>query len=516
MMSLLFGVLHGWSIANPWSGQALWWLQLIAMTWLVGRLIRTESPKQALRVGALFSLGWFVSSLWWLYTSMHTYGGLEAPWAALAVVALCSLLASFYALVVAAFVVLKRGDKPWLDALLFAALWLLAELVRATFLTGLPWSAVGYAHIDSPLIGAAPWLGVYGLGALAAWVAALLVLTRSCLLKIFIVLILCVKSLMMPSPQAAPDKPSQPTLPASLTVRLLQGNIPQNEKFDLKTGVDAALSWYKEGLLEAVRDGVDLVVAPETAIPLLPQQLPLHYWPSLMDKFGDQAGRERKTVALVGIVLGDYERGYTNSVVSLESDLSRSYRYDKHHLVPFGEFIPPLFRWFTDLMNIPLGDFSPGALAQKSFIHAGFKLAPNICYEDLFGEELALRFADAEQAPTAFVNLSNIGWFGNGIAIDQHLNISRMRAIEFDRPMIRATNTGATAIIDHRGVVTHRLARSTRGVLTGHVEGRSTVTPYARWASRFGLQPLWLLACGLIAFSLMSRKYNPIPSYRAR
>ena len=129
----------------------------------------------------------------------------------------------------------------------------------------------------------------------------------------------------------------------------------------------------------------------------------------------------------------------------------------------------------------------------------GERIAPNICYEDLFGEELGARFADPAQAPTVFVNLSNIGWFGDSVAIDQHLSISRMRALEFERPMVRATNTGATAIIDHRGVVTHQLARATRGVLTGQVQGRSgAITPYAAWVSRFGLWPLWIFGAGVV------------------
>ncbi|MCB1987673.1 MAG: apolipoprotein N-acyltransferase, partial [Burkholderiaceae bacterium] len=170
---------------------------------------------------------------------------------------------------------------------------------------------------------------------------------------------------------------------------------------------------------------------------------------------------------LLGIPLGSLEAGYTNSVLGFAPGQAVPYRYDKHHLVPFGEFVPPFFRWFTERMNIPLGDFSRGGLAQAPFAWHGERIAPNICYEDLFGEELGAHFARPESAPTVFVNLSNIGWFGNTLAIDQHLSISRMRALEFERPMVRATNTGATAIIDHRGVVTHQLERHARGMLKG-------------------------------------------------
>ncbi len=520
MTALLFGTLHGWSIVNPWNGHAVWWLQLVAMVWLVRALLRTESPKVAFARSLLFAIAWFVSSMWWLYTSMHTYGGLAAPLAALAVVALCGLLASFYALACAAFVWLKWGrvgaetsasNVILFDAALFAALWLLAELARGTVMTGLPWSAAGYAHIDSPLVSAAPWVGVYGLSALAALIAALFVLTRSCGLKVLIVLVLGIKAYWIPSPEAILDKPSQGPSSTSLTVRLLQGNIPQNEKFDAQTGVALALAWYQERLLAAAKDGVDLVVTPETGVPLLPQQLPLGYWSKINDAFTAQ----NKTAALIGIPLGSMQDGYTNSVIGLNGSQAKPYRYDKHHLVPFGEFIPPLFRWFTNLMSIPLGDFNRGDLAQPSFAHAGQRFAVNICFEDLFGEELAKRFADKTTAPTIFVNVSNMGWFGDGMAIDEHINISRMRAIEFDRPMLRATNTGATVVIDHRGVVMQSLVRSKRGMLNAELPanmlGRSSLTPYASWASQYGLQPLWIAACAWVIFALfIRRKSKPL------
>jgi apolipoprotein N-acyltransferase len=244
--------------------------------------------------------------------------------------------------------------------------------------------------------------------------------------------------------------------------------------------------------LLAAPDG--LVLAPETAVPLLPGQLDqvdAAYWPRLQAHFG-APGR----ALLLGVPLGDYDSGYTNSVRGLAA--GADYRYDKHHLVPFGEFVPRGFRWFTDAMNIPLGDFARGPTDPPSFAFAGQRIAPNICYEDLFGEELGRRFADPAAAPTIFANVSNIGWFGDTIAVDQHLNISRMRALEFQRPMLRATNTGATAVIDHRGRVTHVLEPFTRGVLAGRVEGREGLTPYARWVARYGLWPLWLVAAAIV------------------
>lgn len=203
------------------------------------------------------------------------------------------------------------------------------------------------------------------------------------------------------------------------------------------------MDWYQQQLVSSQSA---LVITPETAIPLLPRQVPEGHWETIQKRFssGEQG-------ALIGIPLGDFETGYTNSMLGLKPSQAQPYRYDKHHLVPIGEFIPPLFKWFTRMMNIPLGDFNRGAVGQASFEWAGQRWAPNIFYEDLFGDELARRFIDEKTAPTVLVNVSNIGWFGKTIAIDQHLHISRMRSLELGRPMVRATNTGATVIINHRG-----------------------------------------------------------------
>jgi apolipoprotein N-acyltransferase len=277
--------------------------------------------------------------------------------------------------------------------------------------------------------------------------------------------------------------PAARLLPQPLTLSLVQGNIAQDQKFVPNGGLAEALRYYGGQLLQPRSS---LTVVPETAIALLPAQLPPGYWQALRERYaqGQQA-------ALIGLPLGGAGQGYTNSAVGLKPGADPPYRYDKHHLVPFGEFIPPLFKWFVRMMNIPLGDFDRGSVGQPSFEWAGQRLAPNICYEDLFGEELGARFVEPAQAPTIFVNLSNIAWFGDTVAIDQHLQISRMRALEFARPMVRATNTGATAIIDAQGRITHALPRHTRGVLEGQVQGAQGMTPYARWVSRLGLWP-WL------------------------
>jgi apolipoprotein N-acyltransferase len=496
--ALLAGLLQAVSIAAPWNGQPLWWLQLLSLAVLAWLAQQAPSWRRAGLLGWTFATAWLAATFWWLFISMHVYGGLPAPLAVFAVLALAAFLALYYAAACAVFAQV-RGTNRLLGALAFAALWLLAELLRVTWFTGFPWGAGGYAHVDGPLSSLAPQVGVHGIGFVAALLAfALSLLPRRGTLRSWrywaamggMAGLLAACNMVERPTHGAMNEPR-------LSVALLQGNIPQDEKFQGGSGIPVALDWYGRQLNDSA---ASLVVAPETAIPVLPQQLPHGYDDALVARFaqGQQA-------ALIGIPLGSMKEGYTNSVVGLKPGAGQ-YRYDKHHLVPFGEFIPPMFRWFTEMMNIPLGDFNRGPLGQPPFEWQGQRLAPNICYEDLFGEELGVQFADPARAPTILVNVSNIAWFGNTVAIDQHLQISRMRALEFERPVIRATNTGATAIIDHRGRVTHSLARHTRGVLAGEVEGRTAITSYASWVSRLALWPLWVVALAIVALAWWRRR----------
>lgn len=504
----LAGGAQALALAWPWGGQALGTLQALSLAALVFLLHQAGSARRGAWLGGLFALCWLVGTFWWLYISMAVYGGLEAPLAVLAVLGLAAFLGTYYTVAAGLYVRwrLRLSPGPLASAGLFAALWTLAELLRGHWFTGFPWGAGAYAQVDGAARWLAPWVGVYGTGAVvAAWAAGLASLPglsryRGAALAGLLGLWACLS--WVPAPE-------QPASSAPLEVSLLQGNIPQDEKFQAGSGVPMALAWYRAQLMA---NQASLVVAPETALPLLPEQLPAGYWDGLLQRYGVGPGAAEgapNQAALIGVPLGNQRDGYTNSVLGLMPGESRLYAYDKHHLVPFGEFIPPMFHWFVALMDMPLGDFNAGAVGQASMPWQGQRLAPNICYEDLFGEELGLRFRDPTRAPTVFVNVSNIGWFGDSVAIDQHLNISRLRALEFARPMVRATNTGATAIIDHQGRVTAQLPPVSRGVLQGVVQGRGLsadqggwgITPYAWWVSRLGLAPLWLLGLAALGWA---------------
>ena len=516
LLMLVAGGLQAFSLAWPWArgqgdglltlvggyGRPLWWLQILSLAVLVHALLAAGTARQAAGRAWLFGTAWLAATFWWLFISMHTYGGLAAPLAVAAVLALAAFLGCYYAVVSWLFKRLSHTQHA-LEAMIFAALWTLAELARGWLWTGFPWGAGGYAHVEGPLAALPRWVGVYGTGFVAAWIAAWLAMllwrwqTQKRVLQLkpavasVAALSLALGSLWWLRNDAVEAPSPQP----GMSVALLQGNIPQDEKFEMGSGVVDALRWYAQQLHDAK---AQLVVAPETAIPLLPQQLPADYMDFVRQPF---VGKNSQQAALVGIPLGDWDKGFTNTVEGWLPGQAQPYQYDKHHLVPFGEFIPPMFRWFTELMNIPLGDFNRGALGQPSMNWAGERLSPNICYEDLFGEELAAHFGNAATAPTVMVNLSNIGWFGDSVAIDQHLSISRMRSLEFERPMLRATNTGATVIINHKAEVVSALAPFDRAVLQGEVQGRDTLTPYARWVHALGLLPLTLLCLAVCGFA---------------
>lgn len=479
--ALAAGTVHALAL-SPWASGVHPMLpaamQTLALWGLVRLLLSTASAGQGARLAWWYGTAWLVGATGWIYVSLHHFGGLPAWMAAAAVVLLSGALSGYLAALGAAWVRWRSGTW-WRDALMFSGLWLLVELARALIFTGFPWGASGYGLIDTPLDRLAPWLGVYGMG--AVWAAAVAWLAcggRRWLAPVPLVGLLLGLAVL---PTVRFTQPHGPTL----SVALLQSNVPQDEKFSAERQI-GMLAWHARQLQEAQ---ADLVMAPETAIPLLPEQLPEGYWEALVAQFGPGSQR----AALIGVPLGSFEQGYSNSVVGLQAPQAgqaQPYRYDKHHLVPFGEFIPTGFHWFVAMMNMPLGDFSRGPLVAPSFDVRGQRIAPNICYEDLFGEEIAARFVDAARSPTILANVSNLAWFGDTVAIAQHLQIARMRSLEFQVPSIRSTNTGATVAIDAFGRVTARLATQTRGILHASVQGHVGQTPFALWAGRFGLWPL--------------------------
>ena len=493
-LAVVAGVAHAGSFAPT----EFWWLQILATAALVA-LLADAAPRAAFGRAWAFGFGWLAAGFWWLYISLHFYGYLPAWLSVLAVAVLAALMALYYGIAGWAWARLRR-NRPLVDGALFSAVWMLAELARGWVFGGFPWIAGGYAHTSGPLSLWAPWIGVYGIGGLAAGISAatalvLLQLRGAQVREPLVTLLPLVLPLALLAVGAALPQAFTRTT-GVLTVSLLQPNVAQDEKFE-KAHVEAALAWHVTKLSAAPGQ---LVVMPESSLPIPWLDVPRADWLAYERPF-NKPGH----AALVGVFTGDDERGWTNSLVGLDATHhvtdGTNYHYGKRHLLPFGEFVPPGFRWFVDMMKIPIGDQTPG-VDTAPFVIAGQRVRPLICYEDLFGEDFAAAVAGPDSA-TVLANATNLAWFGKRMIQDQHLQFSRMRSLEFQRGQVRATNTGATAVIDWQGHVTARLAPEVEAELDASVEGRTGTTPYARWVSRARLWPLWLLALAQILFALV-------------
>ena len=440
----------------------------IGLLTLAGLFYLWQDPRadRAALTGFCFGLGLYGSGVSWVYISMHDYGAMPAPLAALATLLFAAYLALWPALAGYTQARLPPRAAPWLA---IPATWCLTEWLRGWVFTGFPWLGIGYAHTDGPLAGLAPLVGVHGINFAAALVGVLAAAIA--------------RGFVSGTPWSQRLKPAaaltlllggsglsglvQWAVPHQdrLRVALLQGNVSQDLKFE-EGRFEATLETYRR-MIEA--HPATLVVLPETALPRMLHSIPPRYLDDL-----ENLARARGANLVFGVPLAESQQRYFNSVVTL--GISPRQRYDKAHLVPFGEFIPPGFRWFVDWMKIPLGDFTRGASDPQPITLGAQKLAINICYEDLFGEEIIAQLP----AATLLVNVSNIAWFGDSLAPHQHLQISRMRSLETARPMLRATNTGMTAVIDHQGRVLHSLRAFTTGALVVEVQPTTGLTPYVR------------------------------------
>jgi len=416
-------------------------------------------PRRCAWLGFWFGLGLFGTGVSWVYVSLHQFGGMPAPLAGFATLGFCAFLALFPA---AAGWLQARVPAPEAAraGLLIPAAWVLFEWVLVWIFTGFPWLAVGYTAAGWPLQGYAPLGGVYALSFITVSVAGMLwlLVRRRPAFLVPILLVLGVGEALRHASWTAPA--GEPVQAA-----LLQGNIEQEMKF--RPERTAGILETQARLAEGTK--ARLIVFPETALPRFFHQVDPAYLARL-----DAAAKRNDGDLLLGVPYLAGRDAYFNSVLTLGA--SPRQIYHKVHLVPFGEFIPPGFGWVLRWLSIPLSDFSRGAPDQPPLTVAGQRVAVNVCYEDVFGDEIARRAPES----TLLVNMSNVAWFGDSLAPAQHLQIARLRAIETGRMHLTATNTGITAAIDRDGRVLKRLAQFTEGRLEIAAQGYSGTTPYVR------------------------------------
>ena len=426
------------------------------------------APRPAFRLGFAYGLGMFGLGVSWVFVSMYDNGGVSLGLSLF----LTSLFVAFLALFPATlgyFVArLFPQEGPSAQriklALIFPAAWVLAEWARGWFLTGFPWLHLGYSQIDGPLAGFGPVLGVYGISLAAAlsagWLALVLLGTRAQRIGALLGLALAwsggwaLQQVSWVQPAGAP-----------LKVALLQGNIAQNLKWlgDLR---EPTMALYAQ-LTRANWDS-DLIVWPETAVPALYSTVK-----DFFDELSHEA-RERGSALLIGVIHEEPDGRYYNAVVTAGTAAPQFYY--KRHLVPFTEYLPMkgLLGGLVAFMQVPMSDFSAGASAAPLTV-AGQQAAVSICYEDAFGEETIESLPRA----TLLVNVTNDAWFGDSIAPPQHLQIARMRSLETGRPMLRATNTGLTAVVDAHGRLQSIAPQFEVYALRDSVQPMRGMTPYA-------------------------------------
>lgn len=439
-------------------------LAVLALT-LLFALWQSSSPRQAFRRGWLFGLGMFGVGASWVYVSIHHFGNI-VPAVAAAVTILFVVILAFYPGLLG-YLLARLFPRPGPGTLLivFPAAWVLAEWTRGWFLTGFPWLNLGYSQIDGPLSGIAPLLGVYGVSWATALSAALLLVIPSLRgvwrPRAVLGLVLLWGSAWLLG-QVGWVQPQG----SEVRVSLVQGNIMQDMKWN-PDQLQPTMDLYRR-LTQAHWDS-DLVIWPETAVP--------DFYHRVAEGFlADVAAEARAnhTDLLMGIPVYDFatER-YYNSVLSLGS---REGFYYKHHLVPLGEFFPlrSVLSAVQGFFEVPMSDFSSGALGQPPLQAASLRIGASICYEAAFGEEIIHSLPAAD----LLVNVSNDAWFGDSLAPHQHLQMARMRALEGGRYLLRATNTGISAIIDPHGKLVATSPRFQAHVLTGTVRAMHGVTPY--------------------------------------
>ena len=469
---------------------SLWPIAVLSLATLCYQL--TGQPfKEAWARATCYNLGLFLSGVSWLYISIHEHGFVAPPLALLATGLFCTFMALISSL---PFLLWSTMSPTWVTSLIaFPALWVLGEWLRSWLFSGFPWLLVGYSHLSTWLGGWAPIGGVF-------WLSFVTAMSAACLAQYArghagqLPLTLC--SLVLVSfvgggywlKQAEWGQP----LGRPLSVALVQPNIAQNQKWSADR---------RRLILDRLQQqsqphwGRDLIVWPEAAIPATPQQVS-----SFLTKVSTRAANAN-TALVTGIPTRD-DNGFHNSVMALGA---ASGEYHKTRLVPFGEYIPleSVVRGAIKFFDLPMSNFVRGARQQALLQIDKRPLAVAICYEVVY-PDLVARISDGA---TMLLTVSNDGWFGDSLALPQHLQMAQMRAAENAKPMLRATNNGLTAIIDYRGRVTGQLAPFTRGELRGEIQPRSGQTVFSRWRS-------WptILMCFAILGGLLLRRVNKTKS----
>ena len=454
----------------------LWWLAPLCLAVLFRVSAGVSGAGAAGLCGFAFGLGLFGAGVWWIFLCLHKYAGFSFA-AALGLSVVFVFVLSLFPAAAATVgrIVPAGGVFARLAAL--AAAWTLMEWIRGFAFTGFPFLSLGYSQIPaSPLAGFAPVGGVYAAGFAAALIAAALAFLSRPLSSGASSSVTGLILLMLLS-GATSGRAEWTHKTGTLPVSLLQGNVAQDRKWGAED-IQNALSDYLALASESDAGGDfsesgRLIILPETALPLLLRDIPEDYLRDLGRTAGAGGG------VLAGMFYEDESGGLQNAAVGLGGvggDFERMI-YGKRHLVPYGEYLPfaSVLGPFLRANEIPYSSLTPGTFAgPMRFPFGGVGLS--ICYEDAFGDEWRGQWSESG----LLVNMTNDAWYDDSAMLSQHRQMSQARALESGRWLARATNTGDTVLLDHRGRIAGEIAPGIRGFLTMEAELRTGETPYGR------------------------------------
>ena len=466
----------------------VWFLSPLLLALYIA-LLQHLTPRQAGIRGWLFGLGMFGSGASWIYVSIHEHGYAPVPLAASLTLLFVATIALFYALHAYLYARFLK-TKPLGILLGFPASWVLAEWFRSWAFTGFPWLFIGYGHLQSPLAGWYPVIGVYGISFLIALSAALLYLGFRLKGSSRLFIAACLLLPWLIGPALNQINWNDATSNKTINVTTIQGNIPQAIKWQPEQRIP---SFDKYRSLTRPHWKNELIVWPETAVPF--------FYDKNQARFIDlnYEAKKHNSVLLTGIPYQEQEPGfpyrpiYRNSIVALGAGQGL---YHKQKLVPFGEYVP-LEQWLRGLIqffNLPMSNFIPGPSDQTLLSGQDYKMAAYICYEIVYPDFVASMSKDAD----LLVTISNDSWFGESIGPLQHLEMAQTRAAENSRYLVRSTNNGVSAIIDHKGKIRTQTEQFKQQVITDKVELRTGLTPFQRWGSL----PILLICTVLIGLTL--------------